>query len=320
MLYEINLKIKEYANLSIYVDTIELANKLINNDSVLKRTIPITDVSVLPVKKENIKETDSVIIVTGTKKDMHYDKENNKAILSVPNNELRIPDLIYIALVMFSKKLSEQKKFLIHSSSLLCPSNKGIVLVGEANAGKTSLAYELMSKYNYKLISNDHSIIAIEKEKPMILGGTKEIQMRLGAIELYFPELYKELDIETEDKWNKKIIVNNYINQDWIMDVNHDEVPLLDVFSINTSETGNPFLRKKNDIDEFLFLYESMSRIMKGTYNYITGFNYPMPSIENENNLNDLGNLCQNLIQNCNVYEAKGSVKDVAKALVKKYE
>ena len=38
----------------------------------------------------------------------------------------------------------------------------------------------------------------MEDGVPKILGGTKEIQMRLGAVELYFPELYKKIEQLTE--------------------------------------------------------------------------------------------------------------------------
>ena len=56
---------------------------------------------------------------------------------------------------MFSKILARQHKYLLHSSSLVHPSNNGFVLVGEANAGKTSLGFELMTNHNCKLISNE---------------------------------------------------------------------------------------------------------------------------------------------------------------------
>lgn len=200
------------------------------------------------------------------------------------------------------------------------PSNNGFVLVGEANSGKTSLGFELMTKHNCKLISNDHSIIGVEDGIPKILGGTKEIQMRLGAIELYFPELYKNINIECEDKWNKKLVVNDSVDSSLILKAPNDEVVLSDVFSINTNSSGNTFIREKDSIDQFLYLYESMSRIIKGTYNYITGFDYPMPSVEDEKTLYELSDLCKIIVEKSNVYDSKGSVKEMAKKLVRRYE
>ena len=119
---------------------------------------------------------------------------------------------------------------------------------------------------------------------------------------------------------NKKIVINDIIDYTLILDNNNDKVRLSDVFNINTTNIGDSFIRQKAKIDEFLFLYESMSRIIKGTYNYITGFDYPMPSMEDEKTLYELSNLCKAIVEECNVFEAKGSINGLAKELVRKYE
>lgn len=320
MLYEIKLKIKDYATLNVYTTSKKLKDKLVDTKSSIKRTIPITSVMCSEINQYDISYLDSIIINDNNDKKMYYDKDCNVAVLNANENEVRFPDLVYISLSMFSKILAKTQKYLLHSSSLMHPSNNSFVLVGEANAGKTSLGYELMSKHHCKLISNDHSIIGIEEGHPKILGGTKEIQMRLGAVELYFPELYQKINMDCEDKWNKKIVVNDIIDPVLILDSNNDKVMLSDVFSINTASLGDSFIRQKDKIDEFLFLYESMSRIIKGTYNYITGFDYPMPSMEDEKTLYELSNLCKTMAKQCSVCEAKGSIKGLAKELVRRYE
>lgn len=320
MMYEIKLNIKDYATLNVYTSSKNLKDKLIDIKSSIKRTIPITNASWKMVDKKNINYHDSIIINESCNKKMSYDKEDNLAILNAKSDDIRFPDLVYISLSMFSKMLARQQKYLLHSSSLVHPSSNGFVLVGEANAGKTSLGFELMTKYNCKLISNDHSIIGVEEGTPKILGGTKEIQMRLGAIELYFPELYKNIDIESDDKWNKKLVVNDIIDSSLILNESNDEAFLSDVYSINTYSYGNTFIREKDKIDQFLYLYECMSRIIKGTYNYITGFDYPMPSVEDEKTLYELSALCKTIVEKSSVYDSKGSVKGLAKELVRKYE
>ncbi len=320
MIYEIKLSIKDYATLYVYTSLSALKDKLIQPNSQIKRTIPITKASYLEVTKNDIKYDNAIIIAQSNEQNMYYDKEHNVSFLYINDENIRFPDLVYIALSMFSKILAEQKKYLLHSSSLQLDNN-GIVLVGDANAGKTSLAYEMMSKHNCKLISNDHSIIGIQNKEPMILGGTKEIQMRLGAIELYFPELYEKINIKVKDKdkWNKKIVINDLIDSNLILE-NNEEVALKNIYSISTTNSLKSFIRKKDDIDEFLFLYESLSKIIKGTYNYITGFNYPMPSMENEKILFDLSDVCKKIVNHCSVSEAKGGINDLARELVKKYE
>ena len=320
MIYEIRLEIKNYGLLRVYTNYENVKNKLVHSKASIIRTIPITNITCKEINKDNICYSDAIIINNNDKKNMYYDKNYNVSVLNINEDEIRFPDIVYISLSMFSRILAREGKYLLHSSSLLYSSNNGFVLVGDANAGKTSLAYELMSKYNCKLISNDHSIIGVENGKPMILGGTKEIQMRLGAIELYFPELYSKINIETDDKWNKKLVVNEFVGPKLILKDNEDKALLTNVFSISTANSGESFIRQKDRIDEFLFLYDSMSRIIKGTYNYITGFDYPMPSMEDEIILSQLSDLCKVIVENSAVYEAKGSVEGLARVLVKKNE
>lgn len=320
MIYEIKIDIKNYATLTIYTESEEMKNKILTNNSQLFRTIPITKITGNLINKSNIDYTDAIIIIDGDKNEMYYDKKYNVSMLKTNKDKIRFPDLVYICLAMFSNILSRNKKYLLHSSSLAYSPEKGFVLSGDANAGKTSLAYEMMSKYDCKLISNDHSVIGIENGKPMILGGTKEIQMRLGAIELYFPELYKKINMNVPDKWSKKLVVNDYIDDELILSQSEDKIPLTDIYSISTTSSGSTFVREKDKIDQFLYLYENMSKILKGSYNYITGFDFPMPSMENEKNLKELSELCKKIVEECNVCEARGSLDGIGKALIRKYE
>ncbi len=318
MRYEIKLDIKDYATLKFYTESEKIKSRLINPQSSIRRTIPITDASFLEVDQNDICYYDSIIITNSDNKNMFYDKTNNTAILNVNENELRFPDLIYVSLAMFSKILARKEKYLLHSSSVVNSDNEGIVLVGDANSGKTSLAYELMSKHDCKLISNDHSIIGIEDGKPKILGGTKEIQMRLGAIELYFPELYQKINVQSDDKWNERLVVNDFVDPKLILENDQDKTNLRSVFSINTANSSESFLKAKENTDQFLFLYDNMSRIIKGSYHYIVGLDYPMPSMEDAKMLRQLSSVCKVITSQCDVNEVKGSVKDVAKMLVNK--
>lgn len=320
MVYEIEMKIKDYASLYVYTNFDKLKLILTDNNSQIKKTIPITEVKCKQVDKSNIKFENSIVIIDSEKKNMYYEKKSNTAFLMTNENDLRFEDFVYIALPMFSKILAENDKFLLHSSSLLLPANESIVLIGDANAGKTSLAYEMMSNYKCKLISNDHTVIGIKNNEIKTLGGTKDIQMRLGAIELFFPDLNNKIKLKCGDKWNKKLIVNNYIDKEMILDKDNDETKIKSFFSINTADSGETFIRKKKDIDEFLFAYESFSKIIKGTYNYITGFNFSMPSMETEENMKKLDSLCKKIVDQTEVFEAKGSIKYLAKKLVKRDE
>lgn len=318
-MYKIDLRIKDFAEVSLYTYFESLKETFSKKDCSIKRTIPITEINITEVDNSDINYKNAVIINENVVKYMEYDKISNVATLYAPKDSIRFPDLIYIILPMFSKVLEQDSKYLIHSSAIKYDDNHSFVLVGDANAGKTSLAYELISKHGYKLVSNDHSIVGLEDGFFKLYGGTKEIQMRLGAIKMYFPELYEKIGIDDSNIWQRKIVVNNYIDEGFISQPDTDYSNLTDIYSISTYSTGNTFLNRKEPIDELLFIYESLSRISKGTYNYITGFNYPMPSIESDASLQSLANNCCLMAGQCCVYEGKGTLEGLAKELIKKY-
>ena len=316
MKYRIDMYIKDFAKLSIYTNYDSIKNKIFENHSSIKRTIPITNVE-LSQDIDEIDIRDSIVIEQSSIKHMIYNNELNHSRLYCNEEEVRFPDIIYVCLAMFSKVLSKNNKFLLHSSSLIDQNGNGIILVGEANAGKTTLAYELMTKHNFKLISNDHSVIGLINNIPYLLGGTKDIQMRLGSFIKYHPEVSSQFITPDVNIWQKKLVINNYIDLTNILNPDNDNCVIKDVYSISTMNDGDGFIEKKPRVDEFLFLYESLSRIIKGTYNYITGFDYAMPSMESKEIINNLANLCNIMADNCSVYDAKGSTDYLVRKLIK---
>ena len=108
MIYEVKLNIKKYATLNIYTTSENIKNKLIDIKSSIKRTIPVTDASWKIVDKKDICFYDAIIINESSSKSMNYDIQNNVALLNIINDDIRFPDLVYIALSMFSKVLARQ--------------------------------------------------------------------------------------------------------------------------------------------------------------------------------------------------------------------
>jgi len=262
---------------------------------------------------------DSIIIFDSTLHNLEYDKNNNTSCVYSKEEKIRIPDITYIALIMFSKILQEKDKYLIHSSVVKYNYNDALMIVGDANAGKTSMAFKLIKDYNCKLISNDHAIIGLEDNKIKVYAGTKEIQMRLGALKMYFPDLCKKINDNSENIWERKLVVNDYVDNSYFTTTEEDYSTLTDIFNISVYKNGDTFLRRKEDIDQLLFLYNNLSRHIKGTYNLIAGFNYPMPSIETQESLRNLADNCKIMSENCNIYEGKGTLDELSKTMIKKY-
>ena len=157
--------------------------------------------------------------------------------------------------------------------------------------------------------------MAFEKNHFNILVGTKEIEMRLGVIKKHFPELMTNKEIQEERLWSEKLIINDLIDQSLIS--KNEPSIVTDVFQIGVSEGGISFISKKNKIDQLLYLYEQLSKMVKGTYNLITGFGYPLPSIETEENSQQLYRNVSDSLENLEIYMAKGSLDELPKKMVK---
>ena len=150
MIYEIKLKIKDYAELSIYTNSEKLKSKLTEANSSIMRTIPITSVTSSLVPVSNVNYSDAIIINDGDKKSMHYDKEYNVSILTANENEIRFPDIVYIALSMFSKILARNEKYLLHSSSVVASTIT--LITGSVPDSLTNIRPSLPSRFSTSFI------------------------------------------------------------------------------------------------------------------------------------------------------------------------
>ncbi len=318
MMNKITLKISQYATIDIYTDIPSVVHWFSNDSSKIKKTIPITEIKMEIVDKIDA-STNCFLLMNGKKKFLDFDKESNIAQAVSAEETLRFPDLVYILLSMFSNILKNQNKYFIHSSVLKYNQDSSIMLIGDANSGKTSLAYQFMKNYHYPLISNDHVLVGFEDKHLVTYGGTKEMEMRGGMIKHSFPELHTYISTDESDEklWEQKIIINDYLlKQGYQFD---DYSIITDIYQISTVKGAHSFIKTKEKLDQLLYLYEQMTRVLKNNYGLITGFSYPMPSLETEENLIDLYNKISHILPSINVYIAKGSIEELPKEMVKKH-
>ena len=316
---QIKLNIYDYSTISIYTDLSEVVNQFEKGMVKIAKTIPISDMKIYEFSNEINNIKNSMIILKGNNNNINFDIYNNTMIVSIKDDKIRIVDYIYMLLEMFANDLLNEKKYLIHSSSLKYDDDKSILLVGDGNSGKSTLAYNLMLNYDMKLISNDHTLIGKEDEFLTTFSGTKPLELRYGVIDKYFPSFSHLIEgCSSEDYWNKKVIINDYINQSMI--ASDDKTIVTDIYQVDLCENGSCFLKTKDNIDQRLFLYEHLSKQLKGTYNLITGFDYPMPSVENKNNLKILNEEIKDYLNNTEVHICKGSLDELSKVMVRKLE
>lgn len=310
---QINLHINHHV-VTLYTNIDSVKDCFQNQPQKITKTIPITEITI--IETDHIKEDKNFLYLADAEnKWMRFNKEKNIAWLSCPKESLRIPDLVYILLGMFSNLLKEENQYLVHSSVLKYDQEHSMMLIGEANSGKTSLAYNLIRNHHCNLISNDHAIVGFEDNHIKTYGGTKELELRGGIIKALFPELKKYLKENQDDLWDQKIIVNDFLQEEGHHYEN--ESIITDIFQISTVDKAATFIRKKDKIDQLLYLYEQFSKNIKNGYGLITGFGYPLPSVETEDSMQYLYKSINQSLPNTEVHLAKGNIDDLAKEMVK---
>ena len=202
--------------LSIYTDSQKVIKKIIYNYDTITKTIPVKIEYV--EETDNIAENENILVYKNcSKTSVDIDVKNNISFLSMPEDNLFFPDIVYLAIGMIANKLQKEQKYFIQSSVVKNEKGNSIMFLGDPNSGKTTLASKLILTGNWSLVSNDNVIVKLEKDKLVTIAGTKSVQMRYGAIKLFFPQLLDKIntpkEIDTRDEWDIKIYVNDIFKE-----------------------------------------------------------------------------------------------------------
>ncbi len=66
---------------------------------------------------------------------------------------------------------------------------RGVLLLGNSGAGKTSVCVELCKKHSYSLIGNNVVLLGIESQQGFLYGGEKVLRFRLATLKRYNTDL-----------------------------------------------------------------------------------------------------------------------------------
>ena len=145
--------IADFSYLVLYVDIDSISDTLINKPGSFTKTIP-AKITYLG-KASSITESNNFILISNfNKKVININKDLNIAHLFSPPDDFFFPDLVYLAIGMFANDLQAKNCYFIQSSVVKYDDEHSIMLLGDPNAGKTSLAYNLMKNYGFKLRKN----------------------------------------------------------------------------------------------------------------------------------------------------------------------
>lgn len=211
------------------------------------------------IEDENVNHT---IIYYNTDANTGVEVLGNNMVIRYPFNMLSESILLYMGYHLLEKQFGEQLKSSCHSACI-CKNGEATLLIGEAGAGKTSIALNLCENYGFSLISNDMTLIGIEEEKLMAYGGTKFINLRYLSVEKnlkFLSYLFKSKEI---DSWNDKICVlarNIGYNEEY------NSIPITNIIFVHLDNNSQKMQVTPADTwrNNFL-LYQNLSSHIRGT-------------------------------------------------------
>lgn len=313
------ISINNLSTIALYSDIKSINFKMKNNLESLTKTIPA--VVKYCGEVSNVTEGSNYITIFEYKnKIINVNREQNTATLFTPQEGFFFPDFVYLAIGMFANDLQRKGYYFMQSSVVKYDNEHSIMLIGDPNAGKTSMAYNLMKNNGYKLISNDNVLVSVEDGKLKTHCGTKMVQMRYGGIKLYFPEISPYVSIDEEDKhrndWDIKLYIDQYLKDKGFKYA--DDSIVTDIYNITTYKSGDTFIRSRERIDEILLIYEHLTKQIRSNRYALTGYNYPLPSFEDERYLQERYNMAKKICENTNIFDARGTIDELSKKMVKK--
>ncbi len=100
---------------------------------------------------------------------------------------LYFPDAVYSLIMQFAKIYALESTYLVHSSAV-GNAERGVLVVGDAGSGKTTVSILLSILGSMNLLSNDRTIVNLQNRE--IEGGTLDIDLRPAS----FPFLQRVVD------------------------------------------------------------------------------------------------------------------------------
>lgn len=311
------IRINEFVKIYLYTDSEMVKKQILFKENKITKTIPAS-ISYVGTVDKVTEETDYIMYVKGQKSMVDIDKENNITLLSLPESELFFPDLVYLAIGMLANSLQKKNLYFMQSSVVKYNDNDSIMILGNPNAGKTTIAYKLMTTYGWSLISNDNVLVGLENGKFKTYDGTKKVQMRLGSINLYCPELKDKIPpIKSSDQekseWDIKVFIDDILESTGAKYA--DESTVTDIYLVETLLSNKLYIREKDGIDKVLAIYEHITKQIRNNRYALVSFGYPLPSFEDEKYLKTRYDMARTIAENTNLYEAKGDINQIVKRL-----
>lgn len=246
---------------------------------------------------------------------LFFDSPNKTMFISTPESDVKDGQVLaYLSYWLSEKERQEESSFSLHSAAVSIK-KKGVLIIGDRGAGKTTTVMALAERYDAKLISNDLTIVSYDglSKKVVLENGSKKIRLRLRSILARFPKLLDKFQDRNGQAWTTKVLVDPKVLG---IQVETDPIELSQAFFIHVSnvEGEATVLTKAGGISPQFELYENLSRIIRGTAISLFDSNGKIlgyvPSLESEETHNNKANFLNHLLSEKGVYSLAGGNLD----------
>lgn len=226
--------------------------------------------------------------------------KKNLIYVKYPKKELTDFNVAYIARYLIEKQYAEQQKATCHSACM-CKDGQAVLLLGDAGAGKTSIAINLWKQYGYDVISNDQTVIGIKEDQLYAYGGTQFINFRYASVEQNMPFLISKLfSTIPRDKWNEKVTV---LADQIGMNVVTFKTPIQQILVLHVDNRKEEVVVQEGDNWKNNFmLYQNLTENIRNSASCIVNkYGHPIgyvPSYDNFNLFQKRSNMIQKINQN----------------------
>lgn len=236
---------------------------------------------------------------------------DKKMIINYPGSELTESNLLYLGFSFLEKQFGEMGVCSCHSACVV-KNGEATLLIGEAGAGKTSLAINLCQQYGYSLLSNDMTLIGEDDGCVYACGGTKFINLRLLSVKSNMPSLLYLFQNDNKDLWTNKVSVmasSIGIEEEYAI------TPIKNILFVHIDARDKFKVANGDSWRNNFLLYQNVSAHIRGTAStFVNKKGYPIgyiPSFETEDTYNRRMNLINSINVNPNYHYVSGALDEV---------
>lgn len=243
---------------------------------------------------------------------INWNQDSLSLTINAPREQtLRGQAALFGALHVSEFLRQRQGRVLTHGAGLISPSGKGIVLLGNQGAGKTSSAI-LLGQNGFSLVGNDQIIFGETDNGISLIEGTKYITLRETIRNLHLP-LVDSLQFKERitNKWDNKVVVS--ADDLGILEAT-SSAPIYGIFLIHINaaqdEQSGVIRIDPKSVQTNLFLAEKLSRHITGSAIPLLGDNGELlalsPSLDTQETLEKRYSLIKQLFE-IGIYKVWGN-------------